>query len=298
LAVSSKTAGFVALLQLIMVAFVGRTDVIGPLMWVLAALTMTVGNLIALRQTNIVRLLAYSGVAQAGFMLAPLAVVGTNPQGALHAVVTYLLIYAGMNLGAFAVVLAVARKTRSAEISSWGGLFEYAPGLTVLMTVFLFSLAGIPPLGGWLAKFVVFRSLLQPDLTFGGVTLAVVVGVNSVISLYYYANVARQMWMNPVPDGDRTEVRIPFSLRAAMALSVVATVAFGVSNLATRFGDLAKIDSQPVVIVCANDGVADGRPDVAVASSAGNGETSADAPKLVAAVDVGDSTMPVQPHRC
>lgn len=239
LAVSSKAAGFVALLQLILIAFIGRDDVVGPLMWVLAALTMTVGNLIALRQTNIIRLLAYSGVAQAGFMLAPLAVVGTNPGGALRAVVTYLLIYAAMNLGAFAVVLAVARKTRSAEISTWGGLFEYAPGLTVLMTVFLFSLAGIPPLGGWLAKFVVFRALIQPDLTAGGVTLAVVVGVNSVIALYYYANIAREMWMKPVLDGDRTPIRVPFSLGAALALSVVVTVAFGVSNLATRFGDLA-----------------------------------------------------------
>jgi NADH-quinone oxidoreductase subunit N len=239
LAVSSKTAGFVALLQLVLIAFIGRDDVVGPLMWVLAAVTMTVGNLIALRQTNIVRLLAYSGVAQAGFMLAPLAVVGTNPGGALRAVVTYLLIYAAMNLGAFAVVLAVARKTRSAEISTWGGLFEYAPGLTVLMTVFLFSLAGIPPLGGWLAKFVVFRALIEPDLTAGGVSLAVVVGVNSVIALYYYANIAKEMWMKPVPDGDRTPVRIPFSLAAALALSVVVTVAFGVSNLATRFGDLA-----------------------------------------------------------
>jgi NADH-quinone oxidoreductase subunit N len=239
LAVSSKAAGFVALLQLILIAFIGRDDVVGPLMWVLAALTMTVGNLIALRQTNIVRLLAYSGVAQAGFMLAPLAVVGTNPGGALRAVVTYLLIYSAMNLGAFAVVLAVARKTRSAEISTWGGLFEYAPGLTVLMTVFLFSLAGIPPLGGWLAKFVVFQSLIQPDLTPGGVTLAVVVGVNSVIALYYYANIAKEMWMKPVPDGDRTPVRIPVSLGAALALSVIVTVAFGVSNLATRFGDLA-----------------------------------------------------------
>jgi NADH-quinone oxidoreductase subunit N len=239
LAVSSKAAGFVALLQLILIAFIGRDDVVGPLMWVLAALTMTVGNLIALRQTNIIRLLAYSGVAQAGFMLAPLAVVGTNPGGALRAVVTYLLIYAAMNLGAFAVVLAVARKTRSAEISTWGGLFEYAPGLTVLMTVFLFSLAGIPPLGGWLAKFVVFRALIEPDLTAGGVTLAVVVGVNSVIALYYYANIAREMWMKPVLDGDRTPIRVPFSLGAALALSVVVTVAFGVSNLATRFGDLA-----------------------------------------------------------
>ncbi len=241
LSVSSKAAGFVALLQLILVAFPGRTDVVEPLMWVLAALTMTVGNLIALRQTNIVRLLAYSGVAQAGFMLAPLAVVGSNPDGALAAVVTYLLIYAAMNLGAFAVVLAVARKTRSAEISTWGGLFEYAPGLTVLMTMFLFSLAGIPPLGGWLAKFVVFRSLLQPDPTAGGVTLAVVVGVNSVIALYYYAGIAKEMWMKPVPDGDRTPVRVPASLATALALSVVVTIAFGVSNLATRFGDLASL---------------------------------------------------------
>jgi NADH-quinone oxidoreductase subunit N len=241
LAVSSKAAGFVALLQLILIAFPGRSDVVEPLMWFLAALTMTVGNLIALRQTNIVRMLAYSGVAQAGFMLAPLAVVGSNPDGALRAIVTYLLIYAAMNLGAFAVVLAVARKTRSAEISSWGGLFEYAPGLTVLMTVFLFSLAGIPPLGGWLAKFVVFRALLEPDPTVGGVTLAVVVGVNSVIALYYYANIAREMWMGSVPDGDRTPVRIPVSLVTALALSVVVTVAFGVSNLATRFGDLATL---------------------------------------------------------
>jgi len=239
LAVSSKAAGFVALLQLALVAFPGRDDVVGPFMWVLAALTMTVGNLIALRQTNIVRLLAYSGVAQAGNMLAPLAVMGSNPDGALRAIVTYLLIYAATNLGAFAVVLAVARKTRSAEISTWGGLFEYAPGLTVLMSVFLFSLAGIPPLGGWLAKFVIFRSLVQPDVTAGGVALAVVVGVNSVIALYYYANIAREMWMAPVPDGDRTTVRVPVSLGAALAMTLVVTIVFGVSNLATRWGDLA-----------------------------------------------------------
>jgi NADH-quinone oxidoreductase subunit N len=181
-------------------------------------------------------------VAQAGYILVPFAVAGDNTkasQTALTASIIYLLIYAAMNLGAFAVVLTVARKTRSAEITSWGGLFEYAPGLTVLMTMFLFSLAGIPPLGGWLAKFVVFRSLLQPDITASGVALAVVVGVNSVIALYYYANVARTMWMDPVPDGDRAPVRVPFSLGAALAISITVTFAFGVSNLATRFGDLA-----------------------------------------------------------
>ncbi len=243
LSVSSKAAGFVALMLLVLLAFPARDDIVEPTMWILAALSMTVGNVIALRQTNIVRMLAYSGIAQAGFMLAPFAVIGDNPDGAVEAIVTYLLIYSAMNLGAFAVVLAVARKTRSAELDTWGGLFEYAPGLTVAMTVFLFSLAGIPPLGGWLAKFVVFQALLEPETT-SGVLLAVVVGVNSVIALYYYANVARQMWMQPVPDGDRTPIRVPISLTAAMALSVVATFAFGVSNLATRFGDLATFASQ------------------------------------------------------
>ena len=151
LSVASKTGGFVALLQLIYVGFLGRDDVWGPLFWVLAALSMTIGNLIALRQTNIVRMLAYSSIAQAGYILVPFAVAGANARAAQSAVtasVVYLLIYAAMNLGAFAVVIAVARKTRSGEIASYGGLFQYAPGLTVLMTIFLFSLAGVPPLAG------------------------------------------------------------------------------------------------------------------------------------------------------
>jgi NADH-quinone oxidoreductase subunit N len=254
LAVASKAAGFVALLQVVLIAFAGRSDVVGPLMWVLAAMTMTVGNLIALRQTNIVRMLAYSGVAQAGYMLAPLAVVSSNPDGALRTIVTYLIIYTAMNLGAFGVVLAVARKTKSAEIDSWNGLFEYAPGLTVVMSAFLFSLAGIPIFGGWLAKFEVFGSLVQPHPSAGGVALAVIVGVNSVFALYYYAGVARAMWMRPTPDGDITPIKVPVSIVAALAMSLVATVAFGVSNLATRFGDLATIDhSAPETAECVHD---------------------------------------------
>ena len=235
LAVASKAAGFVALLTVIYLAFPGRSDIIQPLMWVLAAATMTIGNLIALRQTNVVRLLAYSGIAQAGFILAPLAV---DSDMSLQAVVTYLVIYAAMNLGAFAAVIGIARKTRSAEITSFGGLFEYAPGLTVILSLFLFSLAGIPPLGGWLAKFVVFRALADAN-TASGYVMGAIVAVNSVIALYYYANVAREMWMKPVPDGDRSPVVIPFSIGAALTLTVVATVAFGVSNLATRLGDQA-----------------------------------------------------------
>ncbi|HEX9258846.1 MAG TPA: NADH-quinone oxidoreductase subunit N [Acidimicrobiales bacterium] len=244
LSVASKAAGFVALVQLVFVAFPSAKEVWQPLFWVLAAITMTLGNLVALRQTNIVRMLAYSSIAQGGFILMPLAVVGESEQArtdALTAVVTYLIVYAAMNLGAFAVILAVTRKTRSGDISSFGGLFDYAPGLAVLMTMFLFSLAGIPPLGGWIAKFSVFKALLSAG---GGwaVTLAVIGGVNSVIALYYYANVARQMWMEPAPDGDTTPIRIPQPLVAALGITAVATLLLGVlPNLVLRFGDLGQI---------------------------------------------------------
>jgi NADH-quinone oxidoreductase subunit N len=241
LSVASKAAGFVALMELVFIGFFGRDDVWTPMFWVLAALTMTVGNLIALRQTNVVRLLAYSSVAQAGYMLVPFAVaadIDGGPGTALEAVVTYLLIYAAMNLGAFAVVMAVARKTRSGEVSSFGGLFEYAPGLATLMTVFLFALAGIPPLAGWLAKFVIFRAVLDAG-TPSAIVLGVIAAVNSVVALFYYASVAREMWMRPVPDEDRTPVRVPASLSVALGLAAVVTVALGVTNIATRFGDLA-----------------------------------------------------------
>ena len=120
--------------------------------WVLAALTMTVGNLLALRQTNIVRMLAYSSISQGGFILMPLAVAGTSGAGAAGAAApssSTCSIYAATNLGAFAVVIAVSPQDPQRRDLSFGGLFSYAPGLAVLMTIFLASLAGIPPLGGW-----------------------------------------------------------------------------------------------------------------------------------------------------
>jgi NADH-quinone oxidoreductase subunit N len=244
LSVASKTGGFVALLLLIYVGFLGRSDVWGPMFWVLAALTMTVGNLIALRQTNIVRLLAYSSIAQAGYILVPFAVAGSNTKSihsAFTASVVYLLIYAAMNLGAFAVVIAVARKTRSGEIASYGGLYEYAPGLTLLMTVFLFSLAGIPPLAGAWAKLFVFRAVLDSG-TSSAIALGVIAAVNAVIALFYYANISRLMWMNPVPDGDRTPIRVPASLQAALALTVIVVVVIGIyPQLFARLGDVASL---------------------------------------------------------
>ena len=227
LSVASKAAGFVALLNLLFVGFFGRDDVYEPLIWILAAASMTVGNLIALRQTNLVRMLAYSGVAQAGYMLAPLAVASDVGDAALTATVTYLLVYAAMNLGAFAIVLAVARKTRSAEIDSFKGLFGYAPGLTIAMTVFLFSLAGIPPLGGWWAKFRVMEAVIDAESA-PGVVLGVFVAVNSVIALYYYARISLGMWAEDAPDGDTTPIRVPASLVSALAITVALTIAFGV----------------------------------------------------------------------
>jgi NADH-quinone oxidoreductase subunit N len=244
LSVASKAAGFVALLSLVLISFAGNDDVWQPVFWILSVLTMTVGNVIALRQTNVVRLLAYSSIAQAGYMLAPLAVASrAGTDATIEAIVTYLLIYAAMNLGAFAVVMAVARKTRSGELSSFGGLFEYAPGLTVLLTVFFFALAGIPPLGGWYAKLVIFRTLLDQP-TAWAVVLAVIVGINSVVALFYYASIARETWMRPVPDDDRMPIRVPPSLAASMGLCAIVTVVIGVApQTIARFAHLAPFGS-------------------------------------------------------
>ena len=227
LAVASKAAGFVALIQIVFFCFYPRADIIEPVFFVLAVASMTVGNLLALRQTNVVRMLAYSGIAQAGFMLAPFVVIESNREAALSSIVIYLVIYAAMNLGAFAVIIAIARKTRSAEISSLGGLFNYMPGLTVAMSIFLFSLTGIPPMGGWYAKFSVWSALVGAD-TGLGYALAVIMAVNTVIAAYYYLNVAKTMWFDPAPDGDVTPIKVPAGLTAAMVLAIGATMLFGV----------------------------------------------------------------------
>ena len=243
LSVASKAAGFVALIQLVYVGFGSRADVSRPIFWILAAATMIVGNLIALRQTNIVRMLAYSSVAQAGFILAPFAVLGANdsadPLASFHAIVLYLMVYAVMNLGAFVMVIIVARKTRSGEISSYGGLFSYAPMPAVMMSIFMFSLAGIPPLAGAWAKIFVFKSLIEAD-TGWGLALALIGAVSSVIGFFYYASVMREMWMRPVPDGDRTAIKIPTALGAAMAICAIGVVVIGVNpTFFTRLVDLA-----------------------------------------------------------
>lgn len=243
LSVASKAAGFVALVTLIYVGFPQAKDVWQPFLWVLAAVTMTVGNLLALRQTNIIRMLAYSSISQGGFILMPLAVAGIGDAAgpALQSVVVYLIVYAAMNLGMFAVVIAAARTTRSGEISSFGGLFSYAPGLGVLMTIFLASLAGIPPLGGWIAKFTAFRAVLEAGGGWG-YGIAVIGAVNSVIAFGYYGSIMREIWMKPAPNGETSAVKTPSSLVAAMVITTAGTVVFGVlPGVVLRFGDLADL---------------------------------------------------------
>jgi NADH-quinone oxidoreductase subunit N len=243
LSVASKAAGFVALVTMLYVAFPQASDVWQPFMWVLAALTMTVGNVVALRQTNIVRMIAYSSISQGGFVLMPLAVAGMDgvADSALRAVVVYLIVYAATNLGMFAVIIAVSRKTRSGQIESFGGLFSYAPALGVTATVFLASLAGIPPLGGWIAKFGAFQALLTSGSGWG-YGLAVIGAVNSVIAFGYYGVVMREIWMKPAPYGDTTPIRTPASIGLALGISTVATLVLGVlPGVAMYFGDLARI---------------------------------------------------------
>ena len=242
LSVASKAGGFVALLNVVYFGFFPSHTSWQPILWVLAALSMTLGNLVALRQTSVVRMLAYSSVAQGGFMLVPFAVASTGSaqQSSFEAVVIYILIYGAMNLGVFACVIAAMRRTRSAEISSFGGMFRYSPILAVTTSAFLFSLAGIPPLAGWFAKFVMFRAVLDAG-TPAAIVLGVIAALNSVVAFFYYAGVARTIWFRDVPNEvDARPLTTPFALNAAIAITGVVVLVVGVyPQLLAKVGELA-----------------------------------------------------------
>ncbi len=246
LSVNSKAAGFVAMLLVMYLALPDVSEVWAPALWALAALSMTIGNLSALRQTNIVRLLAYSSVAQAGFMLVPFAaaaVAGADLEEAFSATVIYLVIYAVMNLGAFGVVIAGARTTKSGDISDWAGLSNVDSRAALLVAIFFFSLAGIPPLAGWFAKFAMFRSVMIA----GGaatVVLAVIAAVNAVVALYYYAKVVKSVWLDDAASEFPGVYEEPpaGSLQLALAISVGLTVVIGFfPALATFVGDASRV---------------------------------------------------------
>ena len=251
LSVASKAGGFVGLINIVYFGFLGPDGSAArawwPVLWVMAALSMTLGNLAALRQKNIVRLLAYSSVAQGGFLLVPFVAAGIAATkgdpglagDAMSAVVVYLLIYGAMNLGAFGVVLTVARRTRNAEVDSYSGLFQTTPVLAVVMTAFMASLAGVPPLAGWFAKFVMFGSIVRAG-TGWGIALAVIAAVNSVIAFFYYFRVVVLMWFRPVTGDDHTPVDVPQPLAIAIALSTIVVVAVGIyPQLFAKVGEVA-----------------------------------------------------------
>ncbi len=240
LSVASKAAGFVALLTVIKFGFFSAADSWQPLLWVLAVASMTFGNLAALRQTNIVRMLAYSSIAQGGFILVPLAVAGdVSGPSAWEAVLVYLMIYAAMNLGAFAVVMAVSRRSRSTEISSFSGLGRVDSVNAVLLSLFLFSLAGIPPLAGWFAKFVIFRAVFDAGTT-AAVVLGVIAALNAVVAFFYYSNVVRRMWFDDAPATERSERPTAVALTLAIGICTAVVVVVGVYPEAfARLGQLA-----------------------------------------------------------
>lgn len=225
LSVASKAAGFAGLIQVMFVGFAPLADVWAPIFGVLSVLTMTVGNLVALQQRQVVRLLAYSSVAQAGYMLLPFALAGasaaTNAE-AVSAATLYILIYAVMNLGAFAVVIAVSKESPGVLIEDFRGLGQRAGYLALPMALFLVSLAGIPPTAGFWGKFFIFRAAIHADQAW----LAIVMVVNSVVSLYYYFAIVRQMFFLPSPEA--RPLRAPALVTGVVVLALIAVVAVGV----------------------------------------------------------------------
>ncbi|MCI0632368.1 MAG: NADH-quinone oxidoreductase subunit N [Actinobacteria bacterium] len=244
LATASKAAGFAGLLQLMFVAFPAQWEFWTPIFAVLSILTMTIGNFVALQQRQVVRLLAYSSIAQAGYMLLPFALVSADPiinQDAFAAAVTYILIYAVMTLGAFAVVIALARESRGLLIADFAGLSRRAPVIAVAMTLFMISLAGIPPTGGFWAKFFVFQVAIERGGI--GTALAIVMLVNSVVSLYYYLAVPKQMLF--VEAEHERPVLAPALVTAATVLAGVVVVAVGVwPELLAHFPPLSTLVGQ------------------------------------------------------
>ena len=189
------------------------------LLGILAIATMVVGNLTALAQTNIKRLLAYSSIAHAGYALIGLVV---NTTVGYISLFIYLATYIVMNLGAFAVVIAVSNQTKSDEIKDYAGLSANSPYLAALLGLFLISLAGIPPLAGFIGKFYIFSSALKEGFLY----LAIAAAINSVIAAYYYFNIIRVMYLLP-SSASAVRIKPSLALNLALVLSLLLVLAMG-----------------------------------------------------------------------
>ncbi len=221
MAVGIKAATFAAFVRVFLHTLGGLSADWSGALWVLAALTMTVGNVVALVQTNIKRMLAYSSIAHGGYLLV--GMVGAGSDGG-SAVLFYLIAYAFMTLGAFAVVVAVGRSGEPNEmLDDYAGIAFKNPFLGVAMTVFMLSLAGIPPLGGFIGKFYVFSAAVQS----GYVGLAVLGVLNSVLSVYYYVGVLVRMYMTEGPTEVTPTSRRPY-LFAALVATLAGTILVGI----------------------------------------------------------------------
>ena len=226
LAVASKAAGFAGLLQLMFVAFIGQHEFWVPIFAFLSVGTMTIGNLVALQQRQLVRLLAYSGIAQAGYILLPFALVTSDQavnQQAFASATAYILVYGIMNLGAFAVAVALSKRTPRLLLTDLAGVVRIAPFLAVGMTLFMVSLAGVPPAAGFWAKILIFGAAIARNDVLGPFLAAVMV-VNSVISVFYYLAVVRQMIF--VPAEDPSPFRVPPLIAGVVGLSMAALLFF------------------------------------------------------------------------
>ncbi len=207
LSIAPKAAGMAMLFRVFGMTFTGQDQLpVANVDWtgivaVLSAITMTVGNLMAIQQTNVKRLLAYSSIAHAGYMLMVVPVISKD---SIEAVMIYLVMYMFMNLGAFLVAISVRNSTGSYELEHWNGLGKRAPLLGAMMVIFLVSLTGLPPTAGFIGKVYLFAVLIKHQQFYW---LAVVGIINSVISLFFYFRIARQMYLTESQDSSLISTR-------------------------------------------------------------------------------------------
>jgi NADH-quinone oxidoreductase subunit N len=191
--------------------------------YVTSILTMTIGNLFAIRQQNLKRFLAFSSISQAGYIL--LGFIGGNQLG-MASVIYYILVYIFSNLGAFGVVTAISNATGKENVDDYNGLYHTNPGLSLIMTLALFSLAGIPPLAGFFGKFFLFTAAAQK----GFYLLVLIAVLNTIISLYYYLLVIKAMFINK-GETPIEKFRSDFSTRFALGICVAGMVITGFASI-------------------------------------------------------------------
>jgi NADH-quinone oxidoreductase subunit N len=220
LSTASKAAGFVALMRVLMVIFPVQSALWTIIMGVLATASMLIGNYLALAQKSLKRLLAYSSIAQAGYMMIGIA-AGTQ-LGTLGAVY-YLMAYLVTNLAAFAVAALVEQRVGSDEISSFAGLSRRSPGIALALLVALLSLGGVPPFGGFFAKLLVFGSAIEANMLW----LALVGIFNAIIGLYYYLNVLKVVYLSRSDDESPLK-SVGLSWRVGLVICIVGVLLLGV----------------------------------------------------------------------